>query len=56
MKSLFEIDEKIRSAADRAMEMCREHFAEIERVQDYQQQKMLKAFQTYNVSESMFAG
>lgn len=56
MKSLFEIDEKIRSAADRAMEMCREHFAEIERVQEYQQQKMLKAFQTYNVSESMFAG
>ena len=56
MKSLFEIDEKIRSAADRAMEMCKEHFAEIERVQEYQQQKMLKAFQTYNVSESMFAG
>lgn len=56
MKSLFEIDEKIRSAADRAMEMCREHFAEIERVQEYQQQKMLKAFQEYHVSESMFAG
>ena len=56
MKSLFEIDEKIRNAADRAMEMCREHFAEIERVQEYQQQKMLKAFQEYYVSESMFAG
>ena len=56
MKSLFEIDEKIRSASERAMEMCREHFAEIERVQEYQQQKMLKAFQEYHVSESMFAG
>ena len=56
MKSLFEIDEKIRSAADRAMEMCKEHFAEIDRVQEYNQQKMLKAFQEYKVSESMFAG
>ncbi len=56
MKSLFNIDEKILNAADKAMEMCREHFAEIERVQEYNQQKMLKAFQEYGVSESMFAG
>ena len=56
MKKLFEIDERILNAADRAMEMCKEHFAEIERVQEYQQQKMLKAFQEYHVSESMFAG
>lgn len=56
MKNLFEIDEKILNAADRAMEMCSAHFAEIESVKEYQQQKMLKAFQAYNVSESMFAG
>lgn len=56
MKKLFEIDERILNAADRAMKMCKEHFAEIERVQEYQQQKMLKAFQEYHVSESMFAG
>lgn len=56
MKNLFEIDETILTAADRAMEMCREHFTEIEAVKEYQQQKMLKAFQQYNVSESMFAG
>ena len=56
MKNLFEIDEKILSAADKAMEMCSERFAELERIKEYQQQKMLKAFQEYNVSESMFAG
>lgn len=56
MKTLFEIDEKIRLAADKAMAMCAEHFAEIDRMQEYNQQKMLKAFQEYRVSESMFAG
>lgn len=56
MKTLFEIDEKIRLAADKAMAMCAEHFAQIDRVQEYNQQKMLKAFQEYKVSESMFAG
>ena len=56
MKTLFEIDEKIRLAADKAMAMCAEHFAQLDRVQEYNQQKMLKAFQEYKVSESMFAG
>ncbi|MBQ3284940.1 MAG: methionine gamma-lyase family protein [Ruminococcus sp.] len=56
MKNLFNIDEKILAAADKAMAMCKEHFEEIERVKEFQQQKMLKAFQEYNVSESMFAG
>lgn len=56
MKKLFEIDDTILSAADRAMEMCRERFAEIEKIKEYHQQKMLKAFQEYRVSESMFAG
>ena len=56
MKTLFEIDEKIRLAADQAMALCAEHFAQLDRVQEYNQQKMLKAFQEYKVSESMFAG
>ena len=56
MKNLFDIDEKILTAADKAIEMCSDHFAELERIKDYQQQKMLKAFQKNNVSESMFAG
>ena len=56
MKNLFEFDDKIRSAADKAMALCREHFEEIERIKEYNQQKMLKAFQEYHVSEAMFAG
>ena len=56
MEKLFDIDEKILAAADRAMELCSEQFAEIERVKEYQQLKMLKAFQKNKVSESMFAG
>lgn len=56
MKNLFNIDEEILAAADKAMEMCREHFEELENVKEYHQQKMLKAFQEYSVSESMFAG
>ena len=56
MKNLFDIDEKIWSAADKAMALCKEHFDLIEAVKEYSQQKMLKAFQAYNVSEAMFAG
>ena len=56
MKNLFDIDEKIISAADKALEMCSGQFAELERIKEYNQQKMLKAFQEYHVSESMFAG
>lgn len=56
MKNLFDIDEKILTAADKAMELCRDRFGELEQIKEYQQQKMLKAFQTYNVSEAMFAG
>lgn len=36
--------------------MCSGQFAELERIKEYNQQKMLKAFQEYRVSESMFAG
>ncbi len=56
MKNLFDIDEKIIAAADKALEMCSGQFAELERIKEYNQQKMLKAFQEYHVSESMFAG
>lgn len=56
MNNLFEIDEKILAAADKALGMCKEQFKQIEAVKEYQQQKMLKAFQEYKVSEAMFAG
>ena len=56
MKNLFDINEKILAAADKALEMCSEQFAGLEKIKEYNQQKMLKAFQKYGVSESMFAG
>ena len=56
MSRFFEFEEKIERAAAEAMELCRDRFDEIERVREHNQQKMLKAFQEYHVSESMFAG
>ena len=56
MKPLFQFDDKIQQAADQALALCADHFAEIERIKEYNQQKMLKAFQQYHVSESMFCG
>ena len=56
MSEFFRFDEKIEQAAEKAMELCRGRFDEIERVKEHNQQKMLRAFQEYRVSESMFAG
>lgn len=56
MTPLFHFDETIQKAADQALALCADHFAEIERIKEYNQQKMLKAFQQYGVSESMFSG
>ncbi|MCH5298298.1 MAG: methionine gamma-lyase family protein [Ruminococcus sp.] len=52
----FNISEEIYSAADKAMELCREKLAEIDEIQEYNQQKMIKAFQNAQVSESHFVG
>lgn len=52
----FDIDEKIISASQKAMELCTERFCEIEEIQEYNQQKMIKAFQNAGVSESHFVG
>ena len=56
MSKFFEFDKKIEDAARKALEMCRPQFDEIARVQEHNQQKMLRAFQEYKVSEAMFAG
>lgn len=56
MKSpFFNIEDKIYNAADKAMELCADKFAEIDRIQNYNQQKMLSAFHNAGVSESHFA-
>lgn len=56
MNPFFQFDENIQKAADQALALCADHFAKIERIKEYNQQKMLKAFQQYGVSESMFSG
>ena len=53
--SFFDIDKEIISASEKAMELCKDKFAEIEDIQEYNQVKMIKAFQNAGVRESFFA-
>ena len=52
----FYIDPDIREAADRVSEALRPIFARVDETTEYNQQKMLAAFQEVGVSESHFAG
>ena len=52
----FDISEEIYSASDKAMELCADRLAEIDEIQEYNQQKMIKAFQKAKISESHFVG
>lgn len=52
----FDIDNKITEAAEKAMALCADKFREIEEIQEYNQQKMIKAFQLAGVRESYFSG
>ena len=54
--SFFEIDERVRTAADEAMKLCAAQLVEIEAIQEYHQIKMIKAFQQAGVRESYFSG
>ena len=53
--SFFDIDKEVISASEKAMELCKDKFAEIEDIQEYNQVKMIKAFQNAGVRESFFA-
>ena len=52
----FHISPNLLEAAQRAEELARPQFAEIESIQRYNQQKMLAAFSKAGVSESHFVG
>lgn len=52
----FDIDKKVLEASEKAMELCKEKFQEIEDIQEYNQQKMIKAFQSAGVRESHLNG
>lgn len=54
--SFFDIDEKIVLASEKAMQLCKTKFFEIEDIQEYNQQKMIKAFQLAGVRESHMSG
>ena len=50
--SFFDIDERIVLASQKAMELCKDKLAELDDIQEYNQQKMIKAFQNASVRES----
>lgn len=56
MESLFTFGEKINQAADRALKLCSDKFKEIDSIQEYNEQKMLKAFQKAQITLASFAG
>ena len=50
----FDIDEKILFASEKAMKLCADKLKEIDEIQEYNQIKMIKAFQNAGVRESYF--
>lgn len=54
MNPLFNIDNKIKTAADKALSLCRPFLESTDEITEYNQQKMLKAFHDARVSESHF--
>ena len=56
MNNFFNFDDRLLELSEKALEMSRESFDKIQKIQEYNQQKMLKAFQLAGVSESHFAG
>lgn len=52
----FDIDKRVADASLKAMELCKDKFKEIEEIQEYNQRKMIKAFQNAGVRESHLVG
>lgn len=55
-QNFFNIDERIKSAAKKAEENCKEMFSYIDEVREYNQLKVLSAFIKNGISESHFVG
>ena len=56
MTPFYQIDDKILQASEKAMELCKPYLERTDEITEYNQHKMLKAFQNARVSESCFAG
>ncbi len=54
--NFFDIDASIIEASEKAMALCADRLAEIDEIQEYNQIKMIKAFQNAGVRESYFSG
>ncbi len=50
----FDIDKRILEASEKAMSLCADKLREIDEIQEYNQIKMIKAFQNAGVRESYF--
>lgn len=53
---MFNISEKIKNLSEKTMEICSDEFKKIDKMTEYNQQKVLKAFIDNGVSESHFSG
>ncbi len=56
MNNFFNIDRRIVELSEKAMTLCAEKLKEIDEIQEYNQVKMIKAFQNAGVRESYFSG
>lgn len=54
--SFFDFSEEMKALSEKALKKCKERFEEIDRVTEFNQQKVLKAFINNGVCESHFAG
>ena len=54
MNEFFKIDKRISDASDKALELCKEQFEYIDKITEYNQQKVQKAFIDNRISESHF--
>ncbi len=54
--NFFDIDKRVLQASEQAMALCAGKLREIEDIQEYNQIKMIKAFQNAGVRESYFSG
>ena len=54
MNEFFKIDKRILDASDKALKLCKEQFENIEKITEYNQQKVQKAFIDNRISETHF--
>lgn len=56
MGTLFNFSDKLIQTSDKALELCKDIFSKIDEIQEYNEQKMLRAFQNASVSLSTLSG